>query len=104
MPDQLTMRERISKLEEVINGNGKEGLKTEIALIKKEQETMTEGIDSLAKSYSALVKVHEEQDTISKFKEENRAKRARAWHQIGLVISIVGGALGALYLVLDHIK
>ena len=92
----LTLKERIRKVEDCLYGNGKDGLLTEIALVKQKQETMTEDLGKLATAYSALAKSQTERDAIQK----HRGVVAKS---IGLYVSIVAGILGALFLVLEHI-
>ncbi len=101
--DQITVKERVSKLEDTLNGNGNPGIKTDIALIKKEQIDMNENLEKIATAYSALAKSQIEQDVIKKHHEENREKRSSAVKQVGTIFGIAFGVLGALYLILDHI-
>lgn len=98
-----TVRERLSTVEKAINGNGKDGLKTEIALIKQEQENMNKDLEKIATSMSALAQSQTKQDVIDKHKEENKGRRYSAIKYVGTIFTIVLGALGAFYLILDHI-
>ena len=64
---------------------------------------MQEDLSTIARSTSAFAKSQLEQDIIDKEREKNKASRSSAIKQVGIVFSIVFGAIATLYIILEHI-
>lgn len=64
--------ERIEKIEENIDGNGKPGMKAELRNIKIEQQNMNAHLRDMNTNVSAVVKFMIESQTIAKIKLQTR--------------------------------
>jgi hypothetical protein len=64
MDGQITQRERLSKIEETLNGNGKDGLKTKVRLIEEKQDNMSDSLEKIATSMSAIAKDNSNREAV----------------------------------------
>lgn len=92
----------INKLDKEIFGNGGKGLIKEFTELKTEFRQMNEHIEKMATSVSALARSQIEHDAIERSKVKSTDKRNSSITIIGVVASIVFGAVATLYLILEH--
>jgi len=104
MPDPCPHETLIKQSHKELFGNGGKGLTKEFTILKTEFKEMNGHVESLATSYSALAKSRIEHDAIEKLKAEGRDKMSSAFKKVGIVFSIVLGAVGTLIVVLNHIS
>lgn len=79
---------RLLQIEKVLNGNGKPGLIIEMATLMEKVNTMENNLESLATSYSALVKGQYAADVTEKLKIQLSEKRMRAFTIISIIFGI----------------
>ena len=96
------LKKAVQDLKHTVYGNGKDGLKIEFERIRLTQETMHEDLSSIRTSMSAIAQSQVESDAIEK--ERNRASniRSKTIQKIGIFATIVFGAVGLVYVILDH--
>jgi hypothetical protein len=80
--------EQIDRLMAWVDGNGKPGLRMEVAEIHKDISSINESLGSLATNVSALVKYQDSLITIDNLKQK---RRLNAWQRTAIVISAIFG-------------
>ena len=80
--------EQIEKLMAWVDGNGKPGLRMDVAAIQKDISSINESIGSLATNVSALVKYQDSLQTIDNLKQR---RRLNAWQRTAIVITAIVG-------------
>lgn len=80
--------EQIEKLMLWVDGNGKPGLRMDVAAIQKDISSINDSISSLATNVSALVKYQDSLITIDTMKQK---RRLNAWQRTAIVITAIFG-------------
>jgi len=100
----------IKKNQNLLTGNGGKGLVREVEKMKVEMEHTNEHLGELSRNYGILAKSMQDIDVKEKVemklrekKLELKQKHSDLFKRIATIVGIVGGALGAIYLILDHI-
>ena len=96
------IKKAVQDLKHTVFGNSKDGLKIEVERIKLIQGSMQEDLSSIRTSMSAIVKSQLEQDIIKKERNNASDRRSKAIQRIGIFATIVFGAVGLVYVILDH--
>jgi len=96
-------RDTIKRIDRELFGNGNKGIVKEFIELKTEHNDMKNDLQTLARSYSALVKSREALDVIEKQKVENRKRFNEVLQRLGLTATIVGGLVTLAYFILEHI-
>lgn len=85
---------RLLRIEKLIDGNGNPGIIVQVATLNERVSNMEEDLNSLATSYSALVKSQIESDITERLKAENdrlKIQRSEKRMRSLTIISIVFG-------------
>ena len=98
------LKNTVNKLDETVNGNGKDGLKIEVERTKLAVEAMSDDIGSIRTSMSAIAKSQIERDAIERSKVQAASRKNKTIERIGTIAAIVFGAVGILYVILDHVS
>jgi hypothetical protein len=87
----------------IIDGNGKDGLVLEVDRLKNEQTDMIQEVSTIARAMSEFVEEDKKRNAIRADREKNKAARSSAIQRVGTISAIIFGAVGLLYVILDHI-
>lgn len=80
--------EQIERLMAWVDGNGKPGLRMDVAAIQKDISAINDSLGSLATNVSALVKYQDSLETIDNLKQK---RRLNAWQRTAIVITAITG-------------
>jgi len=111
MPDHVCPHEKdiggilrtVKRLEKAIDGNGNEGILTEVTTLKTNFEQMNKDLEIIAKSTSAIAQSQIETDTTERIKAETKTARYNTSRHIATMMGVVISVIGVVYLILDHI-
>lgn len=94
----------------LLAGNGQKGIVKEITRMKVEVENIDKNIDMLSKSFKILANSFQDIDVkerveilLENKRLDVKEKRNNIIKTISVVVGIVSGLLGAIYLILEHI-
>ena len=96
------IKKTLDALSDTVFGNGKDGIKIELERVKLTQDTMHEDLSSIRTSMSAIAKSQLEHDIIDKEKNKASNRRSKAIEKVGIIATIVFGAIGLIYIILEH--
>ena len=97
------MKKTLKKVDDCVNGNGKDGLVIEVDRLKRDKETMIEELSTIARAMSDFADSEKERVVITAERERNKEVRTSAIEKVGKYAAIVFGFVATLYLVLDYI-
>lgn len=96
------MKKTLKKVDDAVSGNGKDGLILKVDRIEHTVETMQEDLATIARSTSAFAKSQIEGDAIEKERNRIHKQRSKSLEKIGIFATLVFGAVGLLYVILEH--
>ena len=94
---------QIERNRKAIEGNGDDGLKGKIIMLKLEVKHINESVSDLSRAYKALADSQIENDAMKKKEIEIREKRLKLWQIIGIAVPTGATILGAVKLVLNYL-
>lgn len=95
--------EMVERQHKDIYGNGKPGLNQAVTELSVKIDTMTETINDLSRSVSALVKFENEISGVEKYKEAEKKNTLSRWQIMGIVFAIIVG-FATVYNIIDNKK
>ena len=93
----------IKRIDRELFGNGNQGMVKQFTEQCIKFNDMNEHVEKLATSYSALAKSQIAIDATEKLKEQNKKDRNGVIQRIGTLFAIITGAVGLLYVILEHV-